>query len=183
MSKLSLLEVIEVISQRNEREMSWVCFHLQWWLQVIANDTSVCQGRMACSRAFLCVPPGPHTHFQKSPLLWFPWNRILWLQCKNMLAASTRYLSGAPLQAYWPSLMHISCIYYKALPSEVCNSVHREVTLTSVYWREDVHPHGEFFPCALQLMNDIALKSRQDDIEWGEAFEDGAQQWMRRLWV
>jgi hypothetical protein len=186
MSKLSLTEIIEVVSQRSGSGMSWICFPLLSRPQVIANDTSGCQGFMACSRAFLCLQPGPQTHFQQSSLLWFPLNRILWLQCKNMLAASTRHLSGAPPQVCWPSLMHISCIYSKALPSEVCNSAHRGVTLTPVYpnfLKEVLHPPGDIFPCALQLMNDLALKSRQDDTEWGEALEDGAQLWMKRLWV
>jgi hypothetical protein len=30
-------------------------------------------------------------------------------------------------------------------------------------------------------MNDLALKSRKDGIDWGESLEDGAQLWMKRL--
>jgi hypothetical protein len=141
---------------------------------------------MAYSSTFLWVQPGHHTHFQQSPLLWFPLNRILWLQCKNMLAASTRYLWGGKPQIYWPGLMHTSCIHSKALPSVVCNRDHRGVTITPVYTyflREEVQPPGDFFPCVFQLMNALAQKTRQDGIEWGEILEDVTLLWMKTLHV
>jgi hypothetical protein len=51
------------------------------------------------------------------------------------------------------------------------------------FLREEVHLLGHFFPCALQLMDALALKSRQDGIQCGKVLEDVTFLWMKTLWL